>query len=215
VSLKELCTRDPTHPIPQVCTLMAEYLESSGAMETEGVFRVPGQSMIMDRLKDDFDAAGLGNEATVAASFLDYDAHDVAGLFKLFLKMLPEPVLTFGLYDAFLRLQDEYDKAGGAKVDAKTMHISKLAELLQKLPPENLRFFIFLTQFLHKVSLVADKNKMVPSNLAIVFAPSLLRPAVTDLTYQMRMPTLSALLAFTIENADDLAAHIRRMRVRS
>jgi len=74
-------------------------------------------------------------------------------------QMLPEPVLTFGLYDAFLRLQgallrkkkkrqevtlvfrahswaDEYDKAGGAKVDAKTMHISKLAELLQcGIPP--------------------------------------------------------------------------------
>jgi hypothetical protein len=27
-------------------------------MEVEGLFRVPGQSMIMSRLKDDFDAAG-------------------------------------------------------------------------------------------------------------------------------------------------------------
>jgi hypothetical protein len=30
----------------------------STAMEIEGLFRVPGQSMIMSRLKDDFDAAG-------------------------------------------------------------------------------------------------------------------------------------------------------------
>ncbi|ELR19504.1 RhoGAP domain containing protein [Acanthamoeba castellanii str. Neff] len=209
VGIKELCEKDPTHPIPQVVKLIAEYLESSGAMEVEGLFRVPGQSMIMSRLKDDFDAAGLGNEAAVAASFLDYDSHDVAGLLKLFLKMLPEPVMTYALYDDFVRLQVEFEKKGGDDTaSVKAEHLANFVALLRKLPPDNLRFFLFLAKFLHKVSLVSEKNKMSAGNLAIVFAPNVLCPATPDLNYQMRMPTLSALVEFAIAHAYALAMHL-------
>lgn len=80
--------------------------------------------------------------------------------------------------------------------------------LLRKLPPDNLRFFLFLAKFLHKVSLVSEKNKMSAGNLAIVFAPNVLCPATPDLNYQMRMPTLSALVEFAIAHAYALAMHL-------
>ena len=44
----------------------------------------------------------------------------------------------------------------------------------------------YLARFLHRVSLEANTNKMTPANIAIVFAPNLLKPPGDDLLMQMR-----------------------------
>lgn len=91
--------------------------------------------------------------------------HSVAGIVKLWVRELPEPLLTFVLYDDMVRCTRNEDWAG-------------LEQLEAGLPEPNRTIFRYLCTFLAEVSMKSDVNKMTPSNLAIVFAPNLIRPAV-------------------------------------
>lgn len=57
-----------------------------------------------------------------------------------------------------------------------------MASVICLLPPGNLRIFTKLTEMFVKVAAKKEINKMGPSNLAIVFSPTLLRYNCTDLT---------------------------------
>merc|ERR1739848_276587 len=87
---------------------------------------------------------------------------DVAGLLKLFLRDLPEPLMTYELYQPLL--------ANRADVD-------KIRELLHELPKENFALLQALMRFLGHVVQHEDVNHMSTSNIAIVIGPNLLRPA--------------------------------------
>jgi len=76
-----------------------EYLEKSGAIDEEGIFRMSGSSRVIKDLKERFN-----NEGDV--KLLDgefYDVHAVASVLKLFLRELPVSVLTRELHLDFLR----------------------------------------------------------------------------------------------------------------
>lgn len=62
----------------------------------EGLFRVPGSTSEVRRLKMGFDTglADLNDRVS--------DPHAVAGTLKLYLRELPEPLLTFNLYREWL-----------------------------------------------------------------------------------------------------------------
>ena len=55
-----------------------------------------------------------------------------------------------------------------------------IKKVLKFLPPVNLVLLKTLCEFLHKVMQNQEVNKMTSSNLAIVFAPNLLRPPQQD-----------------------------------
>jgi len=77
-----------------------EYLEKSGAIDEEGIFRMSGSSRVIKDLKERFN-----NEGDV--KLLDgeyYDVHAVASVLKLFLRELPVSVLTRELHLDFLRV---------------------------------------------------------------------------------------------------------------
>lgn len=60
--------------------------------------------------------------------------------------------------------------------------VQALGRILQGMPASNKGIVRYLFGFLHQVSLASAHNKMTASNLAIVFAPNVLRPIdnVTD-----------------------------------
>lgn len=62
----------------------------------EGLFRVPGSASEVRRLKMGFDT-GLADLCDRVS-----DPHAVAGTLKLYLRELPEPLLTFNLYSNWL-----------------------------------------------------------------------------------------------------------------
>jgi hypothetical protein len=100
-------------------------------METEGVFRLSGAASLVNTLKDKFDrgtALGLKQASvypplpplTSPSRFLlnsqilslgedpEFnlgDVHAVAQIVKLYLRELPEPLLTYGLFDVFASTQ--------------------------------------------------------------------------------------------------------------
>lgn len=69
--------------------------------------------------------------------------------------------------------------------DAPTF-IAAMKGTLQRMPEMFRIIFKYLITFLRMVSLKADINKMTPSNIAIVFAPNILRPKGNDIFTQMQ-----------------------------
>ncbi|XP_070296890.1 rho GTPase-activating protein 29-like, partial [Salvelinus sp. IW2-2015] len=58
--------------------------------------------------------------------------------------------------------------------------IFKIRDLLRQLPPANYKTLRFLVAHLHKVTEQAEENKMIASNLGIIFGPTLVKPRQTD-----------------------------------
>lgn len=65
-------------------------------LQTQGLFRIAGSAQRMKFLQLAIDDKGK------IESFEGLTVHDVAGTFKLFFRLLPEPLFTFKLYKLFL-----------------------------------------------------------------------------------------------------------------
>jgi hypothetical protein len=70
-------------------------------LQTQGLFRVAGSVQRMKALQSMIEENGKID------SFEGFTAHDIAGIFKLFFRMLPEPLFTFKLYKIFLATESK------------------------------------------------------------------------------------------------------------
>ena len=86
--------------LPAVVYRCLEYLEMKDAPSEEGIFRMSGSNTLIKSLRNRFNAEGdldlLGDDQPY------YDVHAVASLLKLYLRELPQPVLTRELHLQFL-----------------------------------------------------------------------------------------------------------------
>ncbi|KAG6887081.1 hypothetical protein C0992_000866 [Termitomyces sp. T32_za158] len=84
--------------LPALVVRCAQHLLIWGIQE-EGLFRVPGRTLHVSKLKAEFDN-GADFDMTECSPG-DVDPHAVASVFKLFLRELPEPILTTTLLPYF------------------------------------------------------------------------------------------------------------------
>lgn len=94
-----------------------------------------------------------------------FDVHTIAGLLKLYLRELPEPLFTYALYDQWVEAT--------VKTTNKEQPFA-LERLIGQLPKSNYHNLKHLIRFLHLLTCHRDLNKMTASNLAITMAPSLI-----------------------------------------
>lgn len=127
------------------------------------------------------------------------DINVVSGALKLWLRELPEPLLTYGLYDAFIEAASEYESRNDLCAsyphlclgyDNDRLRYIRLHGQVNNLPDPNyatLKYFMgHLDRYVlgSKASLrkadrasirkLESKNSMSISNLSIVFGPTLL-----------------------------------------
>ncbi|KAM5252988.1 SH3 domain-binding protein 1 isoform 2-T2 [Hipposideros larvatus] len=148
--------RDIALPI-EACVLM---LLSEGVKE-EGLFRLAAGASVLKRLKQT-----MASDPHSLQEFSS-DPHAVAGALKSYLRELPEPLMTFDLYDDWMRAASL--KEPGARLEA-------LQEVCSRLPQENFNNLRYLMKFLAQLAEEQEVNKMTPSNIAIVLGPNLLWP---------------------------------------
>ncbi|XP_048187943.1 rho GTPase-activating protein 17 isoform X3 [Perognathus longimembris pacificus] len=128
-------------------------------MKEEGLFRIGAGASKLKKLKAALDCS---------TSHLDEfysDPHAVAGALKSYLRELPEPLMTFHLYEEWTQV---------ASIQDQDKKLQDLWRTCQKLPPQNFVNFRYLIKFLAKLAQTSDVNKMTPSNIAIVLGPNLL-----------------------------------------
>ncbi|KAM5282610.1 protein FAM13A isoform 2-T2 [Hipposideros larvatus] len=157
VSLQDLQRQGLTeNGVPAVVGSIVEYLTKHGLTQ-EGLFRVNGNMKVVEQLRLKFESGvpvELGKDGDVCSA---------ASLLKLFLRELPESVITSALHPRFIQLfQDD-------KNDAQE---SSLRDLIKELPDTHYGLLKYLCQFLTKVAKHHVQNRMTVHNLATVFGPN-------------------------------------------
>ncbi|XP_033886588.2 rho GTPase-activating protein 17 isoform X4 [Acipenser ruthenus] len=147
-------SREIALPI-EACVMML--LETG--MKEEGLFRIAAGQSKLKKLK-----AALDCSTSQLEEFYS-DPHAVAGALKSYVRELPEPLMTFHLYDEWIQASNVSDP------DKK---LQALWVICDKLPKPNKANFRYLIKFLAKLAQESAVNKMTPSNIAIVLGPNLL-----------------------------------------
>ncbi|XP_023568235.1 unconventional myosin-IXa isoform X4 [Octodon degus] len=163
VELSRLTNEDRT--VPLVVEKLINYIEMHG-LYTEGIYRKSGSTNKIKELRQ-----GLDTDAE-SVNLDDYNIHVIASVFKQWLRDLPNPLMTFELYEEFLR-------AMGLQERKET--IRGVYSVIDQLSRTHLNTLERLIFHLVRIALQEDTNRMSANALAIVFAPCILRcPDTTD-----------------------------------
>ncbi|XP_075753639.1 unconventional myosin-IXa isoform X4 [Pelodiscus sinensis] len=151
--------------VPLVMEKLINYIEMHG-LYTEGIYRKSGSTNKIKELRQGLDT-DLEN-----VNLDDYNIHVIASVFKQWLRDLPNPLMTFELYEEFLRamgLQERKETVRG---------VYSVIDQLSRTHLSTLERLIF---HLVRIALQEETNRMSANALAIVFAPCVLRcPDTTD-----------------------------------
>ncbi|KPJ08221.1 Rho GTPase-activating protein 17 [Papilio machaon] len=159
------------------------------ALNEEGLFRIAGGLSKVRRMKLSLDA-GLFSVPLPR----DYrDMHVVASVLKSYLRELPEPLLTYRLYETFI---------SASRQPAEQARLNAVWDAIHLLPPHNYQNLRYLIKFLSALTQNQSTNKMTPSNLAIVIAPNLLW-AANESTLDMYITSaVNCVVELLIKHAD-------------
>lgn len=186
--------------IAQIYQLI-EYLSKN--LQLEGLFRVPGNSVRQQTLRD---LLNSGTDVDLGSG--GFHPNDVATLLKAFLGELPEPLLTHRQFHAHLKIADmtRFDQQGNKTlVPDKERQIEALQLLLMLLPPANRSLLKLLLELLYHTAKQQDKNKMSAFNLALMFAPHVLWPRyMTAGDLKDNLKKLNNSMAFLIRHSQKL-----------
>uniref|UniRef100_A0A4W4FGU6 Myosin IXB n=1 Tax=Electrophorus electricus TaxID=8005 RepID=A0A4W4FGU6_ELEEL len=151
-------------PVPVVLEIMLEHVEMNG-LYTEGIYRKSGSANRMKELRQLLEADP--NKVCLE----DYPIHAVTGLVKQWLRELPDPLMTFHLYNDFLH---------AVELPEKLEQVHAIYRVVEQLPQANFCTLERLIFHLVRVSREEKSNRMTPNSLAIVFAPCILRGPDSD-----------------------------------
>ncbi|XP_041432178.1 rho GTPase-activating protein 44 isoform X6 [Xenopus laevis] len=170
--------REIAFPIEACVTMLLEC-----GMQEEGLFRVAPSASKLKKLKAALDCC------VVDVAEYSADPHAIAGALKSYLRELPEPLMTFELYEEWIQASNfqEQDK-----------RLQALCNACEKLPKANYNNLKYVIKFLAKLTEYQDANKMTPSNMAIVLGPNLLWPQAEENITEM-MTTVSLQIVGIIE----------------
>ncbi|KAM6257160.1 unconventional myosin-IXa isoform 2-T2 [Porphyrio hochstetteri] len=151
--------------VPVLVEKLINYIEMHG-LYTEGIYRKSGSTNKIKELRQGLDT-DIDN-----VNLDDYNIHVIASVFKQWLRDLPNPLMTFELYEEFLRamgLQERKETVRG---------VYSVIDQLSRTHLSTLERLIF---HLVRIALQEETNRMSANALAIVFAPCILRcPDTTD-----------------------------------
>ncbi|KAG8848131.1 hypothetical protein FRB91_011175 [Serendipita sp. 411] len=145
----------PNAKIPIILPFLADGILALGGMKSEGIFRVPGENEIVSDLRLRIDR-GFYNLDNIE------DPHVPASLLKLWLRELQDPLIPDEMYNDCISCSEDPEQ---------------VTQMVADLPTNNRRVTLFVISFLQKFldERVTKVTKMTAVNLAVVFAPNLLR----------------------------------------
>ncbi|CAG8515554.1 11590_t:CDS:10 [Racocetra persica] len=160
-------------------------------MDLEGIYRKSGGATQMREIIAAFDQ-GKDFDLETPNQFNDICA--VTSVLKHYLRELPNPLLTFELYQGFLdsiALEDGDEK------------LEKFRQLTQKLPKVHYSTTRHLMLHLDRVRQQGADNRMNAKNLSVVFGPTLLRgPNPSNEIFDMNSKNM--IVEYIIENVNTL-----------
>lgn len=176
--------------IPSVVIRCIQEVELRG-MDVEGIYRKTGGNSLVKQIQEGFEKS---EDYDISDPDLDITA--VTSVLKQYFRKLPTPLLTFDVYDrvlAALNIEDTH---------ARCAH---LRETFAMLPPVHRDVLEFLAFHLARVVSKKSVNLMTPKNIAVVFAPTIMR----DLSLEREMTDMQArndVVQFVVEHSEEIFA---------
>ncbi|KXJ92388.1 hypothetical protein Micbo1qcDRAFT_61732 [Microdochium bolleyi] len=174
--------------IPCVVTRCIEEVELRG-MDMEGIYRKTGGNSQVKIIQEGFDK----NE-NFDISDPDMDITAVTSVLKQYFRKLPNPLLTYEVYDQVLEISSMTTDA------EKCAHLQRVFSELPRQHKDCLEFLMF---HLSRVASREKENLMTPKNLAVVFAPTIMRATAVE-REMTDMHSKNLAVQFIIDNS----AHI-------
>jgi len=147
-----------------ISLLCISYLEKN--VEEEGLFRIPGSNTIALEWKQIVDSG-------VELDFKGASPHDVASFLKLYLRELPDGLISTNYFARYCSL-------------GETQHpdIDTLAQLVTELPLTNKLVLYKFVSLLNNIASQSAINKMTAANLSVCLATNVLKEPETEISFQ-------------------------------
>lgn len=154
--------------VPYVLKSCAEFIETHGIVD--GIYRLSGVTSNIQRLRQEF---GSDQCPDLTREVYLQDIHCVGSLCKLYFRELPNPLLTYELYEKFTEAVSRRPEEG---------QLARIQNVVQQLPPSHYRTLEYLIRHLAHIASFSSKTNMHARNLALVWAPNLLRSKEIEAT---------------------------------
>ncbi|XP_038564518.1 oligophrenin-1-like [Micropterus salmoides] len=154
------------------------YIETKGVTQ-EGVYRTVGSNIEVQKLLNAFFDSTNPGDVDLHSS--DRDIKTITSALKFYLRSLSEPLMTYSLHR---------DLMCAAKSDNLDFRLSEIHSLTYKIPEKNREMLEMLIKHLVNVCSHSEENLMTPSNMAVIFGPTLMRAkeetvaAMLDIKFQ-------------------------------
>uniref|UniRef100_H3B599 Rho GTPase activating protein 31 n=1 Tax=Latimeria chalumnae TaxID=7897 RepID=H3B599_LATCH len=147
--------------VPLVLKSCAEFIETHGIVD--GIYRLSGVTSNIQRLRQEF---GSDQCPDLTREVYLQDIHCVGSLCKMYFRELPNPLLTYDLYYKFTE---------AVSAPAEEEQLFRIQNVIKQLPPPHYRTLEYLTKHLTHIASFSSRTNMHNRNLALVWAPNLLR----------------------------------------
>ncbi|XP_054830614.1 rho GTPase-activating protein 31 [Eublepharis macularius] len=147
--------------VPPVLKSCAEFIETHGIVD--GIYRLSGVTSNIQKLRQEFASDQCPD---LTREIYLQDIHCVGSLCKLYFRELPNPLLTYELYKKFTEAISSCPEEE---------QLVQIQNAIQELPPSHYRTLEYLIKHLTHLASFSSMTNMHTRNLALVWAPNLLR----------------------------------------
>ncbi|OQE94979.1 hypothetical protein PENNAL_c0003G10087 [Penicillium nalgiovense] len=175
--------------IPSIVTRCIQEVELRG-MDMEGIYRKSGAASVIQTIREGFERSPFDYDI----SDPDLDIHAVTSTLKQYFRKLPSPLITYDVYELVI---------DSAEVSPMSARIELMQKSLLELPRVHRDVLEFLIFHLRRVVERQEDNLMTSQNVAVVFAPTIMRPE--SLTREMTdVQKKNDVMKFLVENCQEV-----------
>uniref|UniRef100_A0A9L0TB73 Oligophrenin 1 n=1 Tax=Equus caballus TaxID=9796 RepID=A0A9L0TB73_HORSE len=163
-------------------------IESKG-IKTEGLYRTVGSNIQVQKLLNAFFDPKCPGDVDFHDS--DWDIKTITSSLKFYLRNLSEPVMTYRLHKELV---------SAAKSDNLDYRLGAIHSLVYKLPEKNREMLELLIRHLVNVCEYSKENLMTPSNMGVIFGPTLMRAQEDTVAAMMNIKFQNIVVEILIEH---------------
>ncbi|XP_029029424.1 oligophrenin-1-like isoform X2 [Betta splendens] len=172
------------------------YIETK-ALTQEGVYRTVGSNIQVQKLLNAF--FDPTNPGDVDFHSSEWEEKAITSALKFYLRSLSEPLMTYSLHR---------DLVCAAKSDNLDFRLSEIHSLTYKLPEKSREMLEMLIKHLVNVCSHSDQNRMTPSNMAVIFGPTLMRAKEETVAAMLDIKFQNIVVEILIEDYRKIFSHM-------
>ncbi|XP_069066265.1 oligophrenin-1 [Pleurodeles waltl] len=162
-------------------------VETKG-ITSEGVYRTVGSNIQVQKLLNAFFDSKCPGDVDLQDD--DWDMKTITSALKFYLRNLSQPIMTY---------KHHRELVSAAKSENLDYRLGAIHSLVYKIPEKNREMLELLIRHLVRVCERSQENLMSPSNMAVIFGPTLLRAQEDTVAAMMNIKFQNIVVEILIE----------------